>query len=82
MDIDADLRRKTIVSAAAVGLFLVSLIGIGTVFGGGEGFSSTGGLAIIGALVGFVLLMAAVGAWLARVSNDDAAEAVDSEPTE
>jgi hypothetical protein len=80
MDIDADLRRKTIVSAAAVVLFLVSLIGIGVTFGGGAGFSSSGGLALVGALVGFVLLMAVVGLWLDR-ADDDASEPTDSDLT-
>ena len=77
MEIDADLRRKTLVSAVAVGIFLVSFIAIGVTFstpisdGSGIAFSSTGGFAVVGALAGFILLMAVVGIWLDRTDTDD-----------
>jgi len=66
MDIDEEMRRQTVVSLLAVGLFLASLIGIGVVFDGAEGLPSDGALALVGALAGFVLLMAAVGLFLIR----------------
>ena len=69
MEIDAELRRQTIASLLAVGLFLVSLIAIGVVFDGASGFDPTGGAAVVGALAGFVLLMAVVGFGLARAGD-------------
>jgi len=72
MDIDEEMRRQTVVSLLAVGLFLASLIGIGLVFDGAGGLPSDGALALIGALAGFVLLMAAVGLFLIR--SDDPAD--------
>ena len=76
MEIDADLRRKTAVSAAAVGIFLVAFTAIGVAFSqeipdGGIAFSNTGGFAVVGALAGFVLLMAGIGIWLDRTGTDD-----------
>ncbi|WP_253737868.1 DUF7472 family protein [Halohasta salina] len=72
MDIDEEMRRQTVVSLLAVGLFLASLIGIGVVFDGTEGLPSDGALALVGALAGFVLLMAAVGLFLIR--SDDSSD--------
>mgnify|MGYP006271218033 FL=1 len=69
MDIDEEMRRQTVVSLLAVGLFLASLIGIGVVFDGAEGLPSDGALALVGALAGFVLLMAAVGLFLIRLED-------------
>jgi len=69
MDIDEEMRRQTVVSLLAVGLFLASLIGIGVVFDGAEGLPSDGALALVGALAGFVLLMAAVGIFLIRLDD-------------
>ena len=86
MEIDAALRRKTAVSAAAVGAFLVTFTAIGLAFSeeipdGGIAFSNTGGFAVVGALAGFILLMAVIGIWLDRAETDDAAETEDAEPT-
>ena len=87
MDIDADLRRKTLVSAAAVALFLVVFTAIGIVFStdiaeGGITFTPTGGFAVVGALAGFVLLMALVGVWLDRNTGDNGGDTGDADPTE
>ena len=71
MDIDEEMRRQTVVSLLAVGLFLASLISIGVVFDGAEGLPSDGALALVGALAGFVLLMAAVGLFLIRRDDSD-----------
>jgi hypothetical protein len=62
MDIDAEMRRKIAVSVAAVGLFIAIILGIGVTFAGQ--FGSTAGLALVGAVVLFILLMAAVGVYL------------------
>lgn len=69
MEIDAELRRQIIASLFAVGLFLVSLVSIGVTFNGADGFDSTGGFALVGALAGFILLMAVVGVRLARAND-------------
>ena len=74
MDIDEEMRRQTVVSIAAVGLFLASLIGIGIVFNGAGGLPSNGALAIVGALTGFVLLMAVIGMVLSRMNDDESTD--------
>jgi len=71
MEIDEEMRRQTVVSLAAVGLFLASLIGIGVVFNGADGLPSDGALALVGALAGFVLLMAVLGFVLTKLNADD-----------
>lgn len=65
MDIDAEMRRKIIVSLGAVALLLVAFVVIGASFGG-SGLDPTGGLALIGAITVFVLLMAVAGLYLSR----------------
>ena len=77
MEIDEEMRRQMVVSLAAVGLFLASLIGIGVVFNGADGLPSDGALALVGALAGFVLLMAVIGLILTRLNDDEPAD--DSE---
>jgi hypothetical protein len=70
MDIDEEMRRQTVVSLIAVGLFLAALIGIGVIFGTAGGLSSSGALALVGALAGFVLLMAVIGIVLIRLKDN------------
>lgn len=65
MNLDEEMRRKIAVSVAAVAVFIGLVFVIGTTFGGG-GLSGPGGLALVGALALFVVLMAVVGAFLAR----------------
>ena len=64
MDIDAEMRRKIVVSMVAVGFFVALIIGIGVVYGGPAGFGGTAGLALVGSIVLFILAMAGVGVWL------------------
>ena len=64
MDIDAEMRRKIVVSMVAVGFFVALIVGIGVVYGGATGFGGTAGLALIGSIVLFILAMAGVGFWL------------------
>lgn len=77
MEIDEEMRRQTVVSLAAVGLFLASLIGIGVAFDGADGLPSEGALAVVGALAGFVLLMAVLGFVLTRLNDDSADDSTD-----
>lgn len=65
MDIDEEMRRKIVVSLAAVVLVVVGFIAIGATYGG-AGLSPTGGYALIGAMVAFILMMAGAGLFLAR----------------
>lgn len=66
MEIDEEVRRQTIISILAVGVFLAALLGVGITFDGGDGLQETGALAIVALLIGFVFLMAAVGIVLDR----------------
>lgn len=64
MDIEEGMGRKIGLSIAAVVLLIVSFIAVGTTFGGSE-LTETGGLAMLGVLVGFILLMGVLGAYFA-----------------
>lgn len=66
MAFDEEVRRKAVVSVLAVAVFLAALAGVGIAFDGGDGLAGPGALAIVGLLVGFVFLMAAVGFYLDR----------------
>lgn len=63
MDIDEEMRPKIALSLGAVALLVIVFVFIGVTYGG-AGLSLTGGYAMVGALVGFVLLMGALGAYL------------------
>jgi hypothetical protein len=65
MAIEAEMRRKIVVSIVTVAVFIAIIIGIGVTFDGGR-LGSDGGLALIGSIVLFVLLMAGVGVFLSR----------------
>ncbi|MDQ2055450.1 MULTISPECIES: hypothetical protein [Halobellus] len=62
MDIDAEMRRKIVVSIVSVGAFFALFVGIGVTYGPDLG--DTGGLALVGAIALFVLVMAGVGVYL------------------
>jgi hypothetical protein len=63
MEIDAEMRRKIVLSVAVVVGFVAVLLGIGLSFGGRE-LTATGGLALVAAIVLFVAVMAGVGVYL------------------
>lgn len=65
MELDAEAWRQIILAVGSVGIFIVLIIAIGAVFSG-EAFATTGTLALVGAMVLFVLVMALVGIYLAR----------------
>jgi len=62
MDIDAEMRRKIVVSIVSVGAFFALFVGIGVTYGPDLG--DTGGIALVGAIALFVLVMAGVGVYL------------------
>jgi hypothetical protein len=64
MDIEGETLQQILVSMVAVGLFVVVILVIGTTYGTPLG--GTGGLALISAIVLFVLVMAGVGLFLSR----------------
>jgi hypothetical protein len=63
-----DIERETVVEAgvsfAAVLVFIAAVAVVGTTFGTDNGLSGTGGLAVLGAVVLFVVVMTLVGYWL------------------
>jgi hypothetical protein len=65
MELEEGMVRKIAISVAAVGVFVAFIMGIGTTYNDG-GLGSTGGLALVGAIVLFILLMAGVGLLLDR----------------
>ena len=68
MAIEAEMRRKILVSIVAVAVFIGIIVGIGVTFDDG-GLGSTGGLALVGSIVLFVLLMAGIGVFLSRLDR-------------
>lgn len=65
MELDAEARRQIVLAVGAVGFFIALIVAIGTAFSG-EALATTGALALVGAMVLFVLVMGAVGIYLAR----------------
>lgn len=63
MELEEGMARKIAISVAAVGVFVALVVGVGTMFNDG-GLGSTGGLALVGAIVLFIILMAGVGLFL------------------
>jgi hypothetical protein len=65
MELGAEMRRKIVVSVLAVAVFVGVIVTIGVTYDNG-GLDATGGLALIGSIVLFILLMAVVGFWISR----------------
>ena len=59
---DRETLTEVAVSSVAVGLFLVVLVVVGLVY---PDLAGAGGLALVGSIVLFVLVMAGAGYWLA-----------------
>jgi hypothetical protein len=72
--VDLSVPRETLVEgvagAGSVLVFVVAVVVIGTLYDG-RGLSATGALALVGAIAGFILLMAAVGVFLSRYDTDE-----------
>lgn len=64
MDIEEGMLRKIVLSIVAVVLFIISFVFVGSSFGGNE-LTETGGLGLLAALVGFILLMGVLGVYFA-----------------
>lgn len=64
MEIERETVVEAAVSLAGVGSFIVLLVFIGLQFNN-RGLTETGGLALIAAIVLFVVVMTVIGYWLA-----------------
>ncbi|SIR91480.1 DUF7472 family protein [Natronorubrum thiooxidans] len=76
---------EIVVAVSAVFLMLGAMIGIGSVYGATNGgLSPEGGQLLVGAIVGFILLLTAVGFVLAYMTNepDDGLETDDDPDTQ
>jgi len=60
---DRETKLEIVVGAAGVGLFILALIFIGTQFGDGT-MNERAGIALVGAIAGFVVVMTLLGYWL------------------
>ncbi|GAB7093850.1 hypothetical protein JCM30237_10020 [Halolamina litorea] len=65
MEIEEGMGRKIVLSIVAVVLFIVSFVFVGMTYNVDGALTSTGGLALLGTLVGFILLMGALGVYFA-----------------
>jgi hypothetical protein len=61
MDVEREAVIEALVSTAAVGVFVALIVAIGVLY---PTLTGQGAFALIGAIVLFVLTMAAVGYWL------------------
>ena len=64
MELEEGMVRKIAISAGAVGFFVAVVVGIGTTYN--DGLGSAGGLALVGSIVLFILVMAGVGLFFSR----------------
>ncbi|WP_458185736.1 DUF7472 family protein [Haladaptatus sp. NG-WS-4] len=65
MNLEGETLRDIVVSVGSVGLFILATLIVGSQFDSG-GLTEQGALALVGVIVGFVLLMTGVGLWLAN----------------
>lgn len=63
MEIEQETLIELGISAFGVGLFIIGVVFIGLTFSDG-GLAGQGGLALIGLIVFFILVMTAAGYWL------------------
>ncbi|WP_247003314.1 DUF7472 family protein [Halosolutus gelatinilyticus] len=69
--VDRQQIIEIVVAVTAVVLMLGTMISIGSMYGGDNGaLSSDGGKMLVGAIIGFIFVMTAVGIGLAFVLND------------
>jgi hypothetical protein len=64
MELERETIVEIVVSFVAVSIFVGAVVFIGMTYGGTDQFTPDGGLALLGAIVGFVLLMFGVGVFL------------------
>ena len=64
MEIERETVVEIAVSLVTVVVFVAAVVAIGMNYGGRGGFGTDGALALLGAIVGFIVLMFAVGFFL------------------
>lgn len=67
MEIDRETAREIAVSFGAVGVFVAVIVAIGAAYWNGETLGGRGGLALVGSIFLFVLVMTGVGLYLSRL---------------
>jgi hypothetical protein len=72
MELDRGTVRQILIAGLTVVAFVGALVAVGQTYGtnGGSTISATGGLALVGLLAAFIVLMALVGLWLERQDSD------------
>ncbi|MFB6354366.1 MAG: hypothetical protein ABEJ92_09800 [Halobacteriales archaeon] len=63
MELDHETVTEIAVSVGGVALFIAALVVVGLTYND-DGFSSTGGLVLVGLVVAFILGFTAIGWWL------------------
>jgi hypothetical protein len=73
MDVDPEMVRQVVLSAGATLIFVVAAVAVSSTYGeteSGIDLTPTGGLALLGVLVVFIVLLAIAGLWLERQDFD------------
>lgn len=68
MEIERETLIEVTVSAVAVGAFIAAVLVIGTLFSD-NGLNDQGAMALIGAMVLFIVVMSAIGYWLSGMGG-------------
>lgn len=68
MEIERETLVEIVAAVGSVGIFITILLTVGSRFENG-GFTGEGAYLLIGSIVFFIVLMAAVGYWLAYTSH-------------
>lgn len=63
MELDRETVTEIVVSVGGVALFIAALVVVGVTFND-DGFSAEGGLALVGLVVGFIVVFTGIGWWL------------------
>ena len=63
MELDRETVTEIVVSVGGVALFIAALVFVGLTFNQ-DGFSSTGGLVLVGLVAGFIVVFTGIGWWL------------------
>lgn len=71
MALDRETIWQVAVAMAAVALFVVIAVAVSSVFSANGNISPTGGMALVGSIAAFIILMAGAGVWLERQDFDE-----------